>query len=240
MASTSSATCSTQDPAISEYEARATVRAAPPMKARSPSSRATASAPKSSPKAFAYSNASRRNFGHEFPLRCRAVRRHRHRSHRRSAAPGHARRVPRGGRGVVRRDRRPEMGTLGRGTSRAGPAAPAERARRVCQPAADRTASGAARCLGAQAGNARRRGPDLRARAHRRHLLRRKEARCHERQRPVHLLGPGDRAHHARRGAAGHAASQEDRLHRQVQRARNFAAVARGQRTRDASANIPT
>ena len=63
-----------------------------------------------------------------------------------------------------------------RGASRAGPAASAQRARRVRQPAAGHAAPGAARRLGAQAGSARRRGHHVRARAHRRHLLRREDA----------------------------------------------------------------
>ena len=164
----------------------------------------------------------------------RAVRRRGHRPHGRSAAPGHARRVPRGRCRVARRHRRTEVGSVSRRCvpSRDCCACAASSAcTPTCGPIA--AASGAARCLGAQAGGARRRGPDLRARAHRRHLLRRKEARRHQRQRPVHLLGAGDRAHHARRRPAGHAAPQEDRFHRQVQRARNFAPVARSQRTRD-------
>ena len=40
----------------------------------------------------------------------------------------------------------------------------------------------------------------------------------------------GDRAHHARRRPARHAAPQEDRLDRQVQRARDLAPVARSRR----------
>ena len=105
-----------------------------------------------------------------------AVRRHRHRPHRRSAAPGDARRLPRGRCRIAGRHRRTEVGAVGAGAPRAGSAAPAPRARRVRQPAAHQAAPGAARCLGAQARDSRRRGPRVRARTHRRHLLRRQDA----------------------------------------------------------------
>ena len=74
-----------------------------------------------------------------------AVRRHRHRPARRSAAAVDARRLPRGRCRVARRHRRPEVGSLRARAARAGAAAAAPRARRVREPAPHQAAPCAAR-----------------------------------------------------------------------------------------------
>ena len=107
---------------------------------------------------------------------------------RRSAAAGHARRC------AARRMRccwAPSAARSGRpagaGASRAGAAAAAPELGVYANLRPVARAPGAARCLDAQARGARRRRPGVRARAHRRHLLRREDAATPtQRQRPVH------------------------------------------------------
>ena len=217
---------------LSQNAAIERLRAKPPMKAHNCGHRGRWHRSRSRRRRRSRARTDRQAIRPRIRARRSAVRRHRHRPHRRSAAAAHARHLPRGRRRVVRRHRRPEVGSVGAGAPRAGTAAPAPRARRVRQPAAHQAAPGAARRLGAQAGNSRRRGPGVRARTHRRHLLRRQDPHPDAGHGSLQLLRQRNRAHHARRRPPRHAAAQEDRLHRQVQRARDLATVARGRLAR--------
>ena len=114
------------------------------------------------------------------------------------------------------------------------------RARRLCEPAPGARAPGARRGLDPQARGGGRGRPRVRARADRRDLLRREAPGRDARVRPVHLQPRRDRAHRARGGTAGAHAPPAPDLHRQGERARDLAPVARGGHARSSARNSPT
>ena len=133
------------------------------------------------------------------PVRRREHRRPRHRAHRRRAG-----RLPRGRRRAAGRRRRPEVGhhRSRRAAARAGAARPAQGARPVRQPAAGAPDRGALRRQPAAAGDHRGHRPAGRARAHRRHLLRREGPRGRPRPRRLRVQRARDRADRPHRASA--------------------------------------
>src|SRR2546426_5058773 len=160
--------------------------------------------------------------------------RHRHRSDRRSSAGGYGRALPGGGRRAPRRRWWPALGTVVAGPAGAGSARSAAGPRRVREPPSGGAAPAGGRCLAAQACRAARRGRADRARADRRHLLRREAPRSRLGRGPLPVHGGGDRARGARRRAPGAVAPRPAHLGGQGQRPRNVEAVAGGDDPRGA------